>query len=269
MPGELLIGGDGLARGYHNRPDLTAEKFIADAFRSEPGARLYKTGDLARYRPDGAIEYLGRLDNQVKIRGFRIELGEIESVLGGVPGVREAVVLAREDVPGDKRLVAYLTLKERAAPKDSELRGLLRAKLPDYMIPSAFVTLDRFPLTPNGKVDRKALPRPGVPETDSSKFAPPVSETEQLLAEIWCKVLGVKEVGLHDNFFDLGGHSLIATRMAWRVRSAFGVDLELRTLFEHPTLAGLAEQVNTLLLAGGKEQALSSRSGAPLEEWIL
>jgi amino acid adenylation domain-containing protein len=248
VAGELYIGGDGLARGYLNQPELTAKKFIPDPFSKEPGARLYRTGDLARYLSDGNIEFLGRLDNQVKIRGFRIELGEIESVLAGLPGMREAVVVAREDVPGDKRLVAYLTTKEGDSPKVSELRGLLKAKLPEYMVPSAFVTLDRFPLTPNGKVDRKTLPQPDF-QSEPTKFVPPASVTEKVLANIWGEVLGIKQVGIHDNFFELGGHSLLATRAASRASAAFQVDLPLRMLFEHPTLTALAGQIDTLLWA--------------------
>jgi aspartate racemase len=249
VAGELHIGGDGLARGYVNCPELTAEKFIFNPFSGEPGARLYRTGDLARYLPDGNIEFLGRTDHQVKVRGFRIELGEIESVLTGYPGVREAVVAAREDVPGDKRLVAYLmTSNGGEPPKVSELRSLLQAKLPEYMVPSAFVTLDRFPLTPNGKVDRKALPRPDL-QSEPAGFVPPASATEKALANIWSEVLGIKQVGLHDNFFELGGHSLLATRAASRASAVFQVDLPLRMLFEHPALAGLAGQIDTLLWA--------------------
>ena len=269
VPGELLIGGDGLARGYHSRPELTAEKFIPDPFRADPGARLYKTGDLAHYLPNGAIEFLGRLDHQVKIRGFRIELGEIELVLAGFPGVREAVTIAREDVPGDKRLVAYLTVKEGAAPKDLELSGLLRAKLPDYMIPSAFVILDRFPLTPNGKVDRKALPRSEAQSSNLAEFARPDTETQKALADIWCEALGIQQVGLHDNFFELGGHSLLATRVASRAIATFRVRLPLRTLFEHPTLAGLAEQIDALLWAGDHRGDLMVHSTEALEEGVL
>ena len=240
VPGELHIGGIGLARGYHNRPELTAEKFIPDPFRTEAGARLYKTGDLARYLPDGAIEYLGRLDHQVKIRGVRIELGEIESVLAGHPAVREAVVVAREDVPGDKRLVAYLTAKDGLSPKDQELRGLLQAKLPEYMVPSAFVTLGQFPLTPNGKVDRKALPPPEQPRATTG-FVPPETPMEVVLAKVWAEVLGLKQVGVHDNFFDLGGHSLLAVRLQTRVEAELGRKLPLAAFFQAPTLAELAK----------------------------
>ena len=195
VPGELCIGGIGVGAGYLNNPELTSDKFVRNPFPELGSEQLYKTGDLARYLPDGAIEYLGRLDHQVKIRGFRIELGEIESVLAGFPGVREAVLLAREDIPGDKRLAAYLTVKEGETPKDLELRGLLRAKLPEYMIPSAFVILDRFPLTPNGKVDRKALPRPEPQSSNLGGFAPPDTETEKALADIWCKLLEFSKWG--------------------------------------------------------------------------
>ena len=257
VPGELHIGGIGLARGYHNRPELTAEKFIPDPFRSEPEARLYKTGDLARYLPDGAIEYLGRLDHQVKIWGFRIELGEIESVLTELPGVREAVVVAREDVPGDKRLVAYLTVKEEEPPKDSELRGLLQTKLPDYMVPSAFVTLDRLPLTPNGKVDRKTLPRPDF-QSNPVGFVPPASATEEALANIWAEVLGIEQVGRHDNFFELGGHSLLAVRLISRIHATLGVEIALRSLFEAPTVERMAEIVSS-------QKSISSSTGSEMK----
>ena len=181
VPGEFYIGGDGLARGYFHRPDLTAEKFLPHPFRGEPGGRLYKTGDLVRYLPEGHLEFLGRLDHQVKVRGFRIELGEIEACLGRHPGVREVVVLAREDSPGEKRLVAYVVAQEEPAPSGSELRGFVRERLPEYMVPSAFVGLPALPLTPNGKVDRKALPAPegrGVEEG----YVPPCTPTEELLA---------------------------------------------------------------------------------------
>jgi acyl carrier protein len=248
---------------------LTAERFIADPFSSEPGARLYKTGDLARYLPNGAIEYLGRLDHQVKIRGFRIELGEVESVFATHPAVREAVVVAREDTPGEKRLVAYLTVKKEGAPKDSELRELLRAKLPEYMVPSAFVVLDRFPLTPNGKVDRQALPQPDIQSSSAAEFAPPETETEKALADIWREVLGIKRVGLSDNFFDLGGHSLMATRVASRVTLTFGVRLPLRALFEHPTLASLSAQIDNLRSNGRRRRTAASEPLAFAEEGTL
>ena len=245
VPGELHIGGDGLARGYLNRPDLTAEKFIADPFSGEPGARLYRTGDLARYRPDGNIEFLGRMDHQVKVRGFRIELGEIEAVLGQHPGLREAVVLAREDGPGDKRLVAYVVAHSGGASVAvSELRGFLGEKLPDYMIPSVFVFLDAMPLTPSGKVDRRGLPAPDAARPEGQEgYVAPRTPVEEALAGIWAEVLGLDRVGIHDNFFELGGHSLLATQVVSQARRLFQVELALRRLFEAPTVAGLVESL--------------------------
>ncbi len=247
---ELLIGGDGLARGYLNRPELTAEKFIPNPFSAEAGARLYRTGDLARYWPDGAIEFLGRLDHQVKIRGFRIELAEIESVLAQHQAVREAAVLAREDVAGEKRLAAYVALEPGAALTGAELRSFLRQKLPEYMTPSVFVELDALPLTPNGKVDRRALPAPdSAPSELAGIYVAPRTQVEEALAGIWSKVLVAAQIGIHDSFFDLGGHSLLATQTLSRVREAFQVELPLRSLFEAPTVAGLAERVEAAMRA--------------------
>jgi amino acid adenylation domain-containing protein len=242
--GELHIGGDGLARGYLNRPELTSEKFIPNPLSADPTSRLYKTGDLSRYLPDGNIEFLGRIDHQVKIRGYRIELGEIEAVLGQHPAVREAVVLAREDSPGERRLVAYVIAAPGLAPSANELRSFLQQKVPQYMVPSVFMFLDSLPLTPNGKVDRKALPAPDQsrPELGES-YSGPCTPVEELLANIWAEVLKLDKVGIHDNFFHLGGHSLLATRVVSRVREAFQVELPLRTLFESPTVAGLAGQM--------------------------
>jgi len=241
IPGEIYIGGAGLARGYLNRPELTAEKFIANPFSTERGARLYRTGDSARYLPDGNIEFLGRLDNQVKIRGFRIELGEIEAVLGQHSSLREAVVLVREDNPGEKQLVAYTVAAAGFMPSVNELRGFLQQKLPEYMVPSAFVMLDSLPFTPNGKVDRKALPAPDQtrPELEET-FVAPRTPIEQTLVAIWGKVLKLEKVGIHDNFFELGGHSLLATQVMSRIRSAFSIDLPLRRMFESPTVAEIA-----------------------------
>jgi amino acid adenylation domain-containing protein len=249
IPGELHIGGIGLARGYLGLPKLTAEKFIPDAFSDEPGARLYKSGDMARYLPDGNIEFLGRIDHQVKIRGFRIELGEIEAVLGQHPAVRETVVLAREDIPGDKRLVAYVVSDQKETTTISELRSFLKHKLPDYMAPSAFVFLDALPLTPNGKVDRRALPAPDQsrPELEPA-FVAPRTSAEKTLVGIWAEVLRLEPVGIHDNFFELGGHSLLATQVMSRVRTAFQVELPLRTLFEKPTVAELAEVIEEVII---------------------
>jgi acyl carrier protein len=244
VPGELYIGGIGLARGYLRRPDLTAEKFIPHPFSHEPGARLYKTGDLARYLPDGNIEFLGRTDDQVKIRGFRIELGEIEAILGQHPAVMETVVMAREESPGDKRLVAYVVPRQEGASTISELRSFAKEKLPEYMVPSTFVFLDRLPLTPNGKVDRKALPTPDQKRPKLEEvYVAPRNPVEEIIAEIWAEVLKVGKVGIHDNFFDLGGHSLLATQVMSRVRDAFQLDLPLSRLFENPTVAGLAVQL--------------------------
>ncbi len=247
VAGHMHIGGVGLARGYLNRPDLTAEKFIPDPFSAEPGARLYKTGDLARYLPDGNIEFLGRADHQVKIRGFRIELGEIEAALGQHPAVRQAAVLAREDAPGEKRLVAYVVAESTA----DELRRFLKDKLPDHMVPAVFVLLDALPLLSNGKIDRRALPAPdrARPELDKA-FVAPRTPTEEMLAEIWAQLLDIERVGIHDNFFDLGGHSLLATQAVSRMREAFEVEIPLRRLFEVPTVAGLAESIEAARQAG-------------------
>jgi acyl carrier protein len=244
VSGELYIGGDGLARDYLNRPALTAEKFIPNPFSAEPGARLYATGDLARYLPDGNIEFLGRADNQVKIRGYRIELGEIEAVLSEHSAVLKTVVLARGDLPGDKRLVAYVVSEQGMHPTTNELRGSVQDRLPDYMMPSAFVMLDALPLTPIGKVDRRALPAPdgARPELERG-FVAPRTPAEELLAGIWCEVLGLKEIGIHDDFFELGGHSLLATQVISRVRNAFQVELPLRVLFRASTIAELSDAV--------------------------
>ena len=240
---ELCIGGESLARDYLNRPKLTDEKFIPDPFSTKPGARLYKTGDLARYLPDGNIEFLGRIDNQVKIRGYRIELGEIEAVLAEHPRVRESIVIVGEGSAGDKRLVAYIVPRE-SAPTTNELRAHLKAKLPDYMVPSAFVFLDMLPLTSNGKVDHRALPSQDHDVADSKQvYVAPGNASEQAIADIWVEILGVKRIGVHDNFFDLGGHSLLATQVLNRLRSRLNVELPLRRMFEAPTIAELAEDI--------------------------
>ena len=245
VAGELHIGGIGLARGYLNRPELTDAKFLPDPFSTEPEARIYKTGDLARYLPNGNIEYLGRLDHQVKIRGFRIELGEIESVLSRHPSVKETVVLAREDTPGEKHLVAYVVPAHESTPTPNELREFLRHKLPDYMVPSAFVHLESLPLSPNGKVDRKALP-PHDPIASIVKevFLPPRTLTEKTLAKAWSEVLKVEHIGIHDHFFDLGGHSLLLAQVERKLRGSFDRELSLVDLFEHPTIATLAQHIN-------------------------
>lgn len=243
-PGELLIGGEGLARGYVNRPELTAEKFIAHP--TVKGQRLYRTGDLARLLANGEVECLGRLDFQVKLRGYRIELGEIEAVLASHPCVLQAVVMAREDIPGDKRLVAYLTTRPGALFSVSEVREHARAKLPDYMLPAAFVVLEAIPLTPNGKIDRKQLPAPGTSVLTTSNYeAPPANTLEQRLASIWGRVLSLPSVGRHQSFFDLGGNSLLAVAVFADIEKQFARRLPLAVLFDHPTIAGLAEYLNT------------------------
>ena len=247
VPGELYIGGVGLARGYLNRPDLTAEKFVPNAFSTEPGARLYRTGDRVRWLTDGTLEFLGRIDHQVKVRGYRIELGEIESVLSSHPSVREAVVVVRDDAVGGQRLVAYLVTLGEASLSVADLRAYLQTKLPSYMVPGAFVTLSELPLTPNGKLDRKRLP---APEASIREVMPEIVElrspSEELVASVWRQVLGVERVGSDENFFELGGHSLLATQVASRVRKVFGIELELRQLFERPTVAGLARHIEAL-----------------------
>ncbi|WP_166220679.1 non-ribosomal peptide synthetase [Pseudomonas atagonensis] len=237
--GELYVGGAGVARGYLNREALTAERFIADPFNPHSEARLYKTGDLARWAADGSLDYLGRNDDQVKIRGFRIELGEIEARLCACEGVREALVIAREDIPGDQRLVAYWLADESAAPDVAQLRDHLLASLADYMVPSAFVRLDAFPLTTNGKLDRKALPLPGSEAFAQRGFEAPVGAVETLIAGIWQRLLGVEQVGRHDNFFELGGHSLLAVKLIERMRQE-GLQCDVRVLFGQPSVAALA-----------------------------
>ena len=242
--GELYIGGTNLARGYHKRPDLTAERFVVHPFSKAGGGRLYRTGDLACYRADGNIEYRGRVDNQVKLRGFRIELGEIEGTLRRHAAVADAVVVLREDQAGDPRLVAYLVRSSGAAVQTTELRSFLQQTLPDYMIPSAFVTMEALPLMPSGKVDRRHLPAPDQsrPDLDES-FVVPRTPLEEEIARMWEQVLKIDRVGVYDNFFALGGHSLIATQVISRLSETLEVDLPLRVIFEQPTVAGVAQAV--------------------------
>ncbi|CAC5344912.1 putative Acetate--CoA ligase [Planktothrix rubescens CCAP 1459/22] len=246
VPGELHIGGAGLARSYLNRPELTQEKFIPNPFSNYPDSRLYKTGDLARYLPDGNIEYLGRIDNQVKIRGFRIELGEIETVLTQNPQVQSSVIIACEDTPGNKRLVAYIVPQKDATPTPNELRQFLKEKLPEYMIPSAFVILESLPLTPNGKIDRRALPEPEQSYERTDKFILPRNPIEEILVTIWSEVLKVKQVSINDNFFELGGHSLLATQLISRIRTNLQIEIPLRSLFAAPTIEELGQQIQQL-----------------------
>ncbi|WP_050808561.1 non-ribosomal peptide synthetase [Collimonas fungivorans] len=246
VAGEICIGGAGVARGYLHRPQLTDERFVRDPFADNPAARMYKTGDLGRWRGGGSIEFLGRDDFQVKIRGFRIELGEIEAQLSRIAGIREAVVTAREDKPGDLRLVAYLVADTAASrPDPAQLRTLLSAQLPDYMLPAAYVPLEALPLTPSGKLDRRALPMPEGEAFVRRVYEEPSGETEQVLAQIWSDLLGVESVGRQDSFFELGGHSLLAVRLISQLRQRLGIELPLAALFTHPQLAELAREVAT------------------------
>ncbi len=257
VPGELYVGGAGVAGGYWNRPELTAEKFISDPFSSTSGARLYKTGDLARFLPDGNIEYLGRVDHQVKIRGFRIELGEIEAGLASHPGVREAVVVAREDVAGEKRLVAYYTASNTNGKSTgvAELRSHLSGKLPEYMVPAAYVRIESMPVTANGKLDRKALPMPEGDAYAVLGYEAPQGEMETRLAEIWGDVLKIDRVGRNDNFFELGGHSLLAMQVMARIRHIFNLELPVRSIFDEPTVAGSAVELQKAQVLGFKARA--------------
>jgi amino acid adenylation domain-containing protein len=254
VPGELCIGGDGLARGYIGRPELTAEKFVPHPYSRNAGARLYRTGDLVRYREDGNIEFLKRMDQQVKVRGFRVELGEIESTLNQYRAVMESIVVDRKDSSGDIRLIAYFVPEVGVEPTSLELLTFLQEKLPSYMLPSAFMAIKEIPLTPNGKVDRRALPAPEQIEVSTAGFIAPRTEMEQLVAEIWCEILGITQVGADSNFFDLGGHSLLATRVMNRIRERCGVELPLRVLFEFPTVVSLAAKLDD---ARPKETELS------------
>jgi amino acid adenylation domain-containing protein len=244
VAGELFIGGDGLARGYLNRIELTAERFITHPFDVRPGSRLYKTGDLAKYLPDGSIEVLGRLDFQVKVRGFRIELGDIEATLEQHPAVRQAVVTAREDIPGDKQLVAYLVANDHQTIPVNVLHSFLKKKLPAYMIPQTIVFLEALPLTPTGKVDRRTLPRPDHSRPElHTKFVSPKTTFEKSVAEMWSELLGLEKIGIYDNFFEIGGHSLLATRLINRIVDVFQVRLPLKALWEAPTIADLAAAI--------------------------
>ena len=242
VPGQLYLGGVGVARGYLDRPELTAERFIPDPWSTRPDARLYRTGDLARYLADGNIEFLGRADNQVKVRGFRIEPGEIESVLRLHPAVQDVVVVVRGQE--NKRLIAYVISEHDSSLSATELIRFSGEMLPAYMIPSAFVFLEAFPLTPSGKMDRNALPEPDHKRSElEPAYVAARNIEEELLAGIWSQVLGVERVGINDNFFALGGHSLLATQIISRIRDTFRVELPLRRLFEQPTIAGLAASI--------------------------
>jgi acyl-coenzyme A synthetase/AMP-(fatty) acid ligase/acyl carrier protein len=241
VPGEAYVGGAGVARGYLDRPGLTAERFVPDPFSTEPGARMYRTSDRMRWRGERKLEFVGRLDEQVKIRGFRIEPGEVESALSAHAAVREARVVVREDVPGELRLVAYVVGEVQA----DALREHLRCTLPEYMVPAAFVSLDALPLTPNGKVDREALPAPEY--AAAHRYVPPRTPVEEVLAEIWSDVLGVERVGVHDSFFELGGHSLLIMRLLARVRDMLDLRISIRTVFSMPTLEAMAGEIERMI----------------------
>ncbi|MGB4993607.1 MAG: condensation domain-containing protein, partial [Nitrospira sp.] len=261
VSGELCIGGVGVGRGYVEDRLRTAQAFVPDPFSNEPGARLYRTGDLARYRLDGTIEYVGRMDHQVKVRGFRIELGEIESCLTDQDEVREAAVIVREDRPGERRLAAYVVPQDGQSIDSERLRTALQTQLPEYMVPSIFLTLDALPRTPNGKVDRKALPAPDLDGAGGSTYVAPRSVTEELLAGIWADILGLERVGVRDHFFELGGHSLLATQVVSRIRSAFQIELPLRAAFECPTVADLAATVDRVRAEGNGRQVPALTAG--------
>ena len=254
IPGEVVLAGAGLSRGYYGRPELTAERFLPDPFAAEPGGRIYRTGDLARYLMDGELDYLGRIDHQVKLRGFRIELGEVEAVLASHPALERAVAGTHAFGPGDVRLVAWVTPlpEEPVEALDAEaLRAWVGERLPEFMVPSAVVTLAAFPLNPNGKVDRGALPQPDAVASSTSAESPR-TPLEEMLAGLWAELLSAPRVGLHDDFFALGGHSLLAIRLLARLRAATGVELPLRALFAHPTVAALAAEVERCLRAAGQ-----------------
>ncbi|HEX3697245.1 MAG TPA: amino acid adenylation domain-containing protein [Polyangia bacterium] len=258
--GELYIGGAGVARGYLNRPDLTEERFLPDPFSTERQARMYKSGDLARYRPDGALEYLGRVDNQVKVRGYRIELGEIEATLADHPAVKACAVLAREDTPGNKHLVGYVVALADGPdvhnpPAVEDLRQFLRGRLPEYMVPGQFVFLDAMPLTGNGKVDRKALPVPSPERATPAARVAPRNEIEDKLSAIWQEMLALQNIGVDDNFFELGGHSLLAIKVVTRIRKVLDVDLPPQAVIDDPTIAALARTVSALLGPVAEEPA--------------
>jgi non-ribosomal peptide synthetase component F/thioesterase domain-containing protein/acyl carrier protein len=264
VPGELFIGGEGVARGYLRRPELTAERFIADPYSPVPGARMYRTGDLVRYRDDGVLDYLGRLDHQVKIRGHRVELGEVEAGLQRLPEIREAVVVAHQDAGGEPRLVAYITPIVGCTPVIPEVRKHLEERLPSPMVPDAFVMLDAFPLTPNGKIDRKALPNPEKTRPEGGwQFVAPRNGIEQDLAQIWTQTLGIERIGIKDSFFDLGGNSLSAAQMMVTLHQHFGVEFPLQILFERPTVARLADKLSEVMgVANGGEGESSDPAGA-------
>jgi acyl-coenzyme A synthetase/AMP-(fatty) acid ligase/acyl carrier protein len=268
--GELYIGGDGVARGYLRRPERTADRFVPHPFSKVGGERLYQSGDLVRWGKDGNLEFVGRADHQVKIRGRRIEPGEVEAALRENPEIQEAAVVAHENIAGEKRLVGYVVWREGAVTDVREVRSYLRQRLPDYMLPSALVALERLPLTPNGKLDRKMLPAPEGRQEEAPYLAPR-TPMEEMLVRVWAEALRVERIGVHDNFFDLGGHSLIATSMISRVRSEIGIEMPLQSVFEAPTLEAFAERILVMHLLSGQTNKLpdTARHDDEYEEGII
>ena len=272
VPGELYIGGAGLARGYLKRPDLTAEKFVPNGFSTEPGARMYRTGDRVRWLPEGTLEFLGRIDHQVKVRGYRIELGEIETALSQLRGVSESIVIVREDTPGDARLIGYVVVEAGVEASSAEMREQLRRRLPDYMVPAVLMTLERMPLTPNGKVDRKALPAPDIAAQvrETTAYLEPETELEKAIVECWRELLNVERIGLNDDFFDLGGHSLLAAQFLARLRDRTGVEVSVKTFFEASTVAGVAKSVSAIRwVTEALTNERDEEAGMILEEGVL
>ena len=260
--GEIYIGGAGLGRGYRNRPELTAERFVPNPFSAVPGARMYRTGDLARWLPNGEIAFLGRLDEQVKVRGYRVEPTEVSTVLGQHPAVQASVVIATEDAPGEKQLVAYLVLSPGATVSATALREYLRQRVPDYMVPAAFVAIPSLPVTEQGKVNRVALPSVNGNRLSDEAYVEPRTLVEEELVKILAPLLKLDRVGVNDNFFLLGGHSLLGTQVIARVSETFGVDLTLLKLFDHPTVAEMSSEIESLIMAKVDSEAKTGHSGA-------
>ena len=270
VPGELHLGGAGLAREYLNRPELTAEKFIPNPFSDNPGDRLYKTGDRVRYLPDGNIAFLGRMDNQVKIRGYRIELGDIETTLSQHSGVKRCVVSTWEDNTGNNALVSYVVFHKSKKVGIRELRDFLKQKLPEYMIPSLFMEMDEIPLLPNGKTDRKSLPTPYMDEgLGENKCATPSTDTEKAMEKVWVQALKTKRISIHDNFFESGGHSLLAVKIVSNIHRSLGVEIPLRAIFEHPTISQLSSYIDHLRELVRQVQSPPNGSASGREEVII
>ena len=250
VAGELYIGGAGLAKEYLNKPELTASKFIAHPFKE--GELVYKTGDLARWLPDGNVEFIGRKDNQIKVRGYRIELGEIESVLASEESIKSCAVMLKEDVQGIERFVGYIVAEEDFDKK--KVQEYLKSKLPDYMIPDTWVVLDKLPITNNGKIDKKALPALDLASLSAHEYVAPTNEIEQKLVDIWQELLGVDKIGIHDNFFELGGHSLLATRLVSKIRKVIGTEISIKNVFQFDILEDLANYIRITNLNQEKEE---------------